>query len=891
MSQPPHRRFFQLPWRPGARIRADVDEELSFALDMRAAELVEQGVPEADARNRALAEFGDIEVTRRYCTHSDIAAQRSERRVEWLAELAQDARLASRGMRRSPGFALVVLITLALGIGANTAVYSVVRKIVLEQLPYSRPDRLVRLYGATARNPDAHARLTPAEVADLQRSAAFAAVTPIGFYSGLTYVGADRTEMWSGVEVGPDFFHVLGTRALLGRTLDERDTAPDAAPVVVLSYGLWQRTFGGDSSIVGRDVRLNGQARTVVGVMPPDFIPPERTPEAWTPLDMRRVFRDPVAARQSRAFGAVGRLADGIDPTELRAALDLLDRRAREKYPELRDLAPMKAVPLHDDLVKSARPRLLVVMGAAALVLLIACVNVAGLFLSRITARRRELAVRAALGAGRGRLVRQLLTESAILGLAGGALGVGLAFWGKNLLVEVAKMLLPAMDDVPMDAGVLAFAVAISLLSALASGMVPALAGTRFGLHGSLAESSRGSAGGRSSSRTGRALVVMQVALAVVLLIGAGLLGRTLATLERTGVGFDTGTNLLTFGVALSHAKYADESRQTAFFDELRDGIRSLPTVRSVATVVVSPWNGYTAGGPDSISIAGQAAGVGGLDMASQVTVSDSYFTTMGIPVRRGREFTPLDRENSPLVAVVSESVARRFWPGTSPLGQLIRVGGQRAPFLEVVGVAGDVRARPDEDVEPTVYVPMRQHPQGFSTVVVRTNGNSMAIVPAVQRILHEMDPELPLVGAKTLRDEFDGMLGGQRLPMFFVTAFAALALVLAALGVYSIMAYAVTARRREFGIRTALGARSGSVLALVLRQGMAMAIAGTVVGLLVAAWATRVLAGLLVGVAPRDPVTFAVTAIVLLGASCAACLIPARRATRVDPVEALRAE
>lgn len=885
MSPSPRRRFFQLPWRTAARIRADIDAELAFELDMRAAELVARGIPEEAARRRALAEFGDIEVTRSYCVDSDIAAQRSELRAEWLAELGQDARLAWRGMRRAPGFALLVLVTLALGIGANTAVFSVVKKVVLEQLPYGQPDRLVRLYGASTRNPEGRARLTPAEVADLRQSPVFADVAAIGYYGGLTYAGDDRAEMWNGVQVSPDFFHVLGVRALLGRTIDARDIGPDAAPVVVLSYALWQRTFGGDSGIVGRDVRLSGQARTVVGVMPPTFIPPERNPEIWTPLDMRVAFRDPVAARQSRALGAVGRLADGVTPVELSTALDLLARRAREKYPELHDLAPVRAVPLHDDIVGDVRPVLLVVMGAAALVLLIACVNVAGLFLSRATARRRELAVRTALGAGRGRLVRQLLTESAILGIAGGAIGVGIAYSGRNILVRVAQMLLPAVGDIRIDAGVLAFAVAISLASALAFGLVPALAGTRFGLHASLGESSRGAAAGRSSTRMSRALVVTQVALAVVLLIGAGLLGRTLATLEQTGVGYDTGANILTFGVALSSAKYADGTRQAYFFDDLRDRIRALPTVRSAATVGVSPWNGYTAGGPDSIAAEGQATGVGGPEMASRVTVSDAYFATLGIPVRRGREFTPLDRGDSPLVAVVSESVARRFWPGVNPLGQRIRVGGESAPLLEVVGVVGDVRERPAEDVKPTVYVPMRQHPRGWASVIVRTTGNSMVIVPAIQRALHDMDPELPLVGAEALREVFDGMLGVQRLPMLFVTAFASLALVLAALGVYSVMAYSVTAREREFGIRAALGARSASVLALVLRQGMGMAVLGTAIGLIVAGWATRGLAGILVGVAPRDPATFAVIALILLGVSAVACLIPARRATRVDPV------
>jgi putative ABC transport system permease protein len=583
-------------------------------------------------------------------------------------------------------------------------------------------------------------------------------------------------------------------------------------------------------------------------------------------------------------------VAEGVGPTELRSSLEILSHRERESFPELREGSIVTAVPLHDAIVSGARPGLLVLMGAALLVLLIACVNVAGLLLSRAIARRRELAVRAALGAGRARLVRQLLAESMTVGLAGGAIGVALAFAAKHLLVVGTTMLFPTMGDVAIDGGVLTFAVVLSALSVIGFGIVPALVGTHFRLQGSLGESTR-TTGGRASSRVGHALVVAQVALAVVLLIAAGLLGRTLLSLERTGVGFDTGSDLLTFGVGLSSPRYADAARQLDFFDALKERIGELPPVRSVAMVTVAPWNGYTTGGTDSLFADGLAGEANDFDMASQVTVSDDYFATMGIPVSAGREFTARDREDAPPVAVISESVARRFWPGRNPIGRQIRLGRRNSPFMEIVGVARDVRARPDGDLMPTVYIPMRQHPLGGTSFVVRTSGDAMVTVPAIRLALHELDPGLPLVGARTLEEVFADMIGAQRLMLILVGTFAALALLLAALGVYSVMAYTVGARQREFGIRTALGARATSVLALVLRQGMAMALLGTAIGLLMAAWATTALAGLLVGVAPRDPVTFSAIALLLLGVSVIACLIPARRATRVDPAEALRAE
>ena len=400
------RRVFQLPWRSARSIQADVDEELRFDLDMRTAELEREGLSPADARSRAIAEFGDLERTRRYCADLDRDAQRAGQRQEWLSELRQDVQFAWRGMRRSPGFVLVVLLTLALGIGANTAAFSIVRKALLDQLPYRDPERVVSLSGGTARDPRAGRLVTPAEIVDLRDSRAFAGVAPFGWYGGMTFVGSDGAEVWGSVEVGGDFFRVLGVRPLLGRAIDPRDAEPGAPAVVVLSYPLWQRAFGGDSSVVGRTVQLNGTARTVVGVMRPEFVFPERSPEIYLPMNFARLTRNPVAARRSRALRGVARLADDVTSDQVEAELARLAANARRELPEL-DVAPVNVKPIHDAIVGDVRPVLLAVMGSAALVLLLTCVNVASLFLSRSTERHRELAVRAALGAGRGRLDRK----------------------------------------------------------------------------------------------------------------------------------------------------------------------------------------------------------------------------------------------------------------------------------------------------------------------------------------------------------------------------------------------------------------------------------------------------------------------------------------------------
>jgi putative ABC transport system permease protein len=890
---PPKRRRFQLPWRSARSIQADVDEELRFDLDMRAAELERDGLSPADALAQATVEFGDLEQTRRYCADQDRDAQRAGQRLEWLAELRQDVHFAWRGMRRSPGFVLVVLATLALGIGANTAAFSIVRKALLDRLPYRDADRVVSLSGGTARDPRAGRMVTPAEIVDLRGSRAFAGVAAFGWYGGMTFVGGDGAEVWGSVEVDGDFFRVLGVTPLLGRAIDPHDAEPGAPAVVVLSYPLWQRAFGRDSTVVGRPVQLNGTARTIVGVMRPDFVFPERSPEMYLPMDFARLTRNPVMARRSRALRAVARLADGVTAEGVEAELARLAANVRRDFPELNDVAPVNIKPIHDVIVGDVRPVLLAVMGSAALVLLLTCVNVASLFLSRSTERSRELAVRAALGAGRGRLVRQLLTESTMIALAGGALGLALATWGKHVLGQAARLLLPSLGEVRIDFGILAFAAATSLASVIAFGLLPAISGTRFDVKAALSESSRGATRRRTVAR--RVLVGAQLALAVVLLIGAGLLGRTLLELNRTGVGYETDARILTFRVNLSSARYPGPIEQREFWNGFLSSLRAAPSVQSAGAVVVSPWNGYTSVGPDSLHVEDGPGGAAIQTMAARVVASDGYFTALGIPVNRGRPFEPSDRDGAMRVAVINESLARDLWPGADPIGRRVRLGRATAPWLSIVGVVGDVRPSPSADVEPTVYVAMAQESGlGGADVVVRASGgggDASSLVPAIRQQLRTLDPRLPLVGARTMSEVFGNMLAAPRLPLFFIAAFAILSLILAVVGVYSVMAFSVAARQREFGIRTALGAHPANVLSLVMRDGMTTALIGTSVGLVVAFLSSSILRALLFGVTARDPVVFVATPLAIIVVSAVACLVPARRATAVDPVEVLRAD
>ena len=863
-------------------VRADVDEELRFHLDARIAEYEARGTSHADAMRLARERFGDPEIVRRALETHDFARQRRADRRESVDQILYDTRIALRSLRRSPAFTLTVLATLALGIGANAAVFSLVSRELIDPLPYQHSERLVLLYSASAR--DSRGFVSPAEIEQLQHSSrSLSSVAAFGWYSGYTYVGQQQTLSWQGVSVGPNFFRTLGIRPALGRLIDDRDVDGGQAKVAVLSHNLWTEAFGADPAIVGKTIRLNDAAWTVIGVTGPEFAPPARAPQVWTPLDLPQF----LAGRRAHApvLQSVARLADASTLAEAQAEVRLVGERETANTPTPLTLV---AVPIRDAMVGDVRPMLLVVMGAALLVLALAAVNVAGLFLSRATARGREMAMRAALGASRGRIIRELVTETMLLGLVGGGFGVLLAYWSRAALLRIGPRVLPPTGPPPsIDGPVLAYACMVSVAIGLGSGLVSAVLAKRDGLRSALAEGNRTATGSRTSVRAGRVLVAGQVALAILLLVGAGLLGRTLFALEHVDLGFDASPHVLSVALSLPRS-YATPEAQTLFFGNWLARIRSLPGVDAAGLIGVSPWNGWNheavqvEHGPDGAAISVDAP----LGLAS-----DGYFEAAGTAIRAGRAFSASDRANTLPVAIVSERFARLAWAGRNPIGERIRIAGADNGWRTVVGIAGDVREDAASDIDAGVYVPAWQSPQRWYEGLVRTSGDARTLLPAIRAEVRAMDPTMPVLAPRTLDEVVSESLIGTRLPVLLTAAFALLALVLAVLGIYGIVAYSVTLRTREMGIRAALGGRRVDILRPVITEGLRTAITGMAIGIVFAVIAARLITKLLYGVTAHDPATFAAAVAVLLAASAAACLIPAARAMRINPVDALRAE
>jgi predicted permease len=890
MPARPVRRFLRLP-RSAARIRADLDDELRFDIEMRARDYVAQGLSPDDARARAEREFGDLEATRRYCEAADMDIEADIRRSNLIEDLRADLMLAWRAMRRSPLFALTVLATLALGVGANTAVFSVVRRVLIEPLPFRAPDQLYRLYTQPTDGGDAD-KLSAAELTTLAvQSKSIAGLTVFGNYGGLTYTTDQSAEPWQTASVDTSFFNVLGVRPMLGRAFEGADLERGAPHVVILGYALWQRDFGGDTRIVGRAVQLNANSFTVIGVLPESFVGPTFTADALLPLDIPGVMRIPSYSR-AHVWRSVTRLRPGVSIGQFQSELALLRPRIQSMFPDVKNAGVVLPTPLHAAIVGNVATVLMLVMVGALLVLVVTCVNIAGLFLGRAAARRRELGIRTALGAARGRLVRQVLTESLLYGIAGGAVGIALAYVLEALLLELAAGILPQMGDVRIDGGVLAFALALSIACGLAFGLFPALGATRLDVRDALADGgSRSSSHGRSAARGSRALVSAQVAFAVVLVVGAGLLARTFVSLLRTDLGYTATNHQATFLLNMQ-GRYRYPADRAQFISAFADRVRAVPGVKAIGYTAVAPWNGGLMN--VAFRVAGRQIDSRSVPSIEMATASTEFFSATGIRLEQGRVFAPGDRAGLPPVVVISESVAKRFWPNESPIGARVYLDGgisDSSIANEIVGVVADVRPTAMVDVVPTVYLSSEQTQIYGNEFVVRATGDARALIPTIRQDLHAVDPKFPLINPRTLRDVLGASIARQQLAMALMGAFALLALALAALGVYGIMAFTVVARTREFGIRTALGASRGRILFLVLRYGLATALIGSAFGLGAAALASKLLASMLAGVSTHDLATFVAAPVVLLVVALAASLFPARAATRVQPVDALRAE
>ena len=811
-----------------------------------------------------------------------------------MRTLLKDAKFAARGLWKRPGFTAVAVVTLALGIGANTAIFTVIDAALLRSLPYRDPARLVHLW-ETKRSRDFERR--EASYPDFLdwRAQGAEVFEGVAGYAPRQYTLAEGGEAMRarGATVTANFFDLLGVRAEAGRGFIEGEDAPGAEPAAMLGHGFWRRRFGGDRAVVGRKVTLDGAAYTVVGVLPADFqFARLGETEVWTPL---AVSPQTASRRYQHWLQVIARLRDGVDARAADVALAAIAANVERGDAAAHAGVGLRAVPLQEEFVGPVRPVLLVLLGAVGFVLLIACTNVANLLLARTASRRREMAIRAALGASRWRVVRQLLTESVMLALAGGAAGLVLALWGVDLLVaaipatQLAQM--PYLRGLSLDSNVLLFALGLSLVTGVLFGLTPALASTRADLQESLKEGGR-SAGSRAGTRLRDLLVVSEVALALVLLVGAGLLLKSLSTMLKVDPGFDT-RGLLTLRVALPPARYADDAQAARFYAELVRRVSALPGVRGAAATSNLPLAGD--GGTGTPQVVGRVTPASELTEAHLRTVSANYFEVMRIPVAAGRAFGERDTAEAPTVLLVNKTFAERVFPGEDPVGRRLTFRFTSDRQFEIVGVVGDEKVTSlDARTTPVVYFHNQQDSDSSAALVVRAEGpDPSALAGAVREAARGLDPEVPVFAVQTL----DQMVAGtratfvRRYPAYLTGVFACVALLLALVGIYGVVSYAVTQRTHEIAVRVALGARGRDVLRLVLRHGLGLALAGVAAGAVGALLLTRLISGLLFGVSSADPAVYALVSLLLVGVALVACLVPARRATKVDPMVALRYE
>jgi putative ABC transport system permease protein len=809
-----------------------------------------------------------------------------------VSVLLQDVRYALRSLGRAQGFTLVALFTLALGIGGTTAIFSVVDGILLRPLPYPAPHAILTLVRATGGRPDNNS-FAAADFLDYQRETRRFAVLA-GYRQDIVdvAVGSEPIRLTT-LETTGDFFTVMALPPLLGRTYSDADRT-SGTRVVVLGEGTWRQHFGGDSAIVGRTVRLNGTPFTVIGVMPAALRHPQRA-DMWT-LAAREVPTPPIplegdllASREVQYFSVVGRLgAESLERAneQLRAISDRLSR----EFPDTNGGERAYARPYQEALVGGVRTGLLILLGAIGFVLLIACANVASLLLARGTARRRELALRTALGAGRRRLMRQLLTESLLLAFAGGALGLIVAYWGVEGLLAIAPSSIPRLADVQIDWRVAAFTIAASAAVGMLFGIIPALQGTRPQVVDALKDGGRT---GTARAGTQKALVVAEVALALVLLIGAGLLLSSFARLRAVDLGFNAANLVLVF-VPLPQARYNNDA-QARFYQQLQERLHAHPVTARSALAFPTPFGGGEA--QAGYIIEGRVRPpFGDRPLAQLNSVSPGFFRTMDIPLRRGRDVAWTDTPDRPRVLVINQALADREWPGEDPIGKRISIGGDpdKDPdaWAAIVGVVGNAkRNNLDQPFQPAVYISMATFTLPFTGVLVRHEAGESAIAQAVHDAARSLDPSMPAGDSETLQSILERATGQPRFRAFLLTSFAVLALALAGVGLYGLISYTVSQRVPEIGVRLALGATPTQVASLIVRQGVLLALAGVVLGMIGAAAASRLLAGLLFSVSATDPLVYSTLAALLLSIAALACYIPARRAMKVDPITALRTE
>jgi putative ABC transport system permease protein len=821
--------------------------------------------------------------------------------VNVIGTLWQDLRYGLRVLWKHRGFTAVAIMTLALGIGANTAIFSAVNAVLLRALPYGAPDRLVLAWEVTPKG--RQTTVTPANFLDWRAQAS--SFSELAATSGVDFnvTGEGDVARVRGASVSTNFFRLLGASPALGQTFQSENGAAGDWRTVVLSHSLWQSRFGGDPRVVGKTMTLNGNAYKIVGVMPREFRWQNLAPlsssgelaELFVPSVKNDIpqlgaqtDRDLSASRTTSYMRVVARLKPGVTVEQAQAEMDAVAARLAQAYPDSNAGTTVRLIPLKRFLVGDVRPALLTLLAAVGLVLLIACANVANLFLARATTRRKELAVRAALGAARARLVRQLLTESVLLSLVAGGVGLLCAVWGVQGLVSLMPNDLPRLNDVSIDANVLLFTLAVSTLTGLAFGLVPALQVSRVDLTETLKEGAGKATG--VQGRSTRALIVLEVALSLVLLVGAGLLLKSFVTLQQVKPGFDP-DNLLALKISLPPTTYAKPEQKSRFFGQLLERVRSVPGVRDAGAALSLPFPGDDILFP--VRVEGQPEPAPGEQSSiNYQVVTPDYFRAMRIPLLAGRDIASADRADAPGVVVLNESAVKRYFAGADPLGKRVRLGSADSPPLTVVGVVSDVRQRTlAAQPKPEAYVSYQQSPFGFMGVAVRTEGDPANVVGAVRGAVAGVDAQVYSGNVHTMNELMSESLARQRSISVLTGVFGLVALLLASVGIYGVISYMVTQRTREIGIRIALGADRRDVLRMIVGYGMGLTLVGVAAGLVASFALTRALSSLLYEVSASDPLIYAGVAVLLASVALAACLVPARRAMRVDPMIALRYE
>lgn len=804
--------------------------------------------------------------------------------------MIKDIKFALRGLLKHPGFAAIAVVTLALGIGGSTSIFTVVNAALLRGLPYKSPDRLYHIWEQTPKQEFPKREFSYPDYQDYQQNNVFdglAAYTG----GGAILSGQGDPESLNATRVNAAFFSVLGVDPLLGRTFQNGEDNQNGPKVTVLTYALWQRRFGADPNIVGRALTLNGDSYTVIGVLPASFQFALRPADLFVPY---QPTQNQLTRRFMHGTNLIGRLKADKTADEARSELNLIAGRIEQQFNDSHAGIKVSVVPLQEEIIGNVRPILLVLLGAVGFVLLIACANVASLLLTRSLARQKEVAIRSALGASRWRVIRQLLTESMLLSLAGGVAGLLIAFWGVPALVAVLPQsqlnAMPFLKSLNIDASILAFSFGLSLLTGLIFGLAPALQSSKLDLNEALKEGGRQTSAG-SGHRLRSAMVVSEIALAVVLLIGAGLMMKSLLRLLQTNIGFQT-ENLLTMTVILPPSKYTEDNQQINFNDQLRQRVQALPGVASAGTVNILPVN---SGNTTRFIIDGDPIPAPGKETEANIrTVDDGYFKTLGVPLLAGRMFDERDTADKPGVVIIGKTIADRMFAGRDPVGMRIKYSSiQGQPDL-IVGVVGDVKITGiDEALRPVLYYPFRQSSSTFSNLVARTNTDPTALAAAIRGEVRNLEPDAAILNVRTM-DEMIAQTPAsfmRRFPALVISLFAGIALLLASIGIYGVVSYSVSQQTHYIGVRMALGASPSDILKMILKQGLLLALLGVGIGVGAAFGLMRLLSSLLYQVSATDVSTFAIVTGTLFGVALLACFLPARRATKVDPLVALRYE